>query len=324
MLLSIIIPVYNAEKFLENCLNSIINQTFKDYEVILINDGSTDDSKTICQRYETTFDNISYIETENNGPSHARNIGLKYAKGKYIGFVDADDYIDKNMYRELINSAEEYKAEITICEYIRVWQNGKQIISNNSISENILIESQIKDKLLRNYYTNNTEMLASPCNKIYLREFILNSKINFNQNLIRGEDWWFNLLLYENASRISFINIPLYMYRQDNMNSIMKKMSINYYEEWKTAREYLNKKNEVYQFKMDYNIYYQELLMNIHALLINIVKQKKKIDEIIYDDFYSKIIIYDKYCSIPVKIAHFINKYPKLLKIYYKILSKIY
>lgn len=324
MLLSIIIPVYNASKYLEKCLYSIVNQTLNDFEIIVINDGSTDGSKSICQRFEKKFDNILYIETENNGPSHARNLGLKYAKGKYIGFVDADDYIDKTMYEKMLQYAEYFQADITICKYVRVWENGEKMISNNYFSDNVLSGSQIKDKILKSYYTNNTELLASPCNKIYLREFILNSKVNFNQDLIRGEDWWFNLLLYEKASRISYIDIPLYMYRQDNMTSIMKKMSINYYEEWKTAREYLNKQNEVYKFKIDYNAYYQELLMNIHSLLINIVKQKKDIDDIIYDDFYNMVIVYDKNCSMPVKIAHFINKYPKLLKIYYKILSKMY
>ena len=97
--ISVIIPVYNVEKYLRICLESILNQNFKGYEIILINDGSTDNSLNICREYEKKYSNIIVINEENSGPSAARNKGLEYAKGKYISFIDSDDELLPNYFK---------------------------------------------------------------------------------------------------------------------------------------------------------------------------------------------------------------------------------
>ena len=115
--ISIIIPVYNAEKTLIKCLDSVQRQTFKDYEVILINDGSSDNSAEICQKYCARDERFKLVNQENGGPSKARNRGIDEAKSKYIMFVDSDDYIDQDMLDTLFVATEASSADLTICGY---------------------------------------------------------------------------------------------------------------------------------------------------------------------------------------------------------------
>lgn len=136
-MISIIIPVYNAGKYLERCINSVCNQTYRDIEIILINDGSTDKSSTICDYYASLDNRIKVIHKINEGVAAARNDGLKIANGDYIGFVDSDDYIGEKMYKELYKSAQTYNADIV--------QSGYEKISPAGIS---ILSSHYKDKVV--------------------------------------------------------------------------------------------------------------------------------------------------------------------------------
>ena len=169
---SIIVPVYNVEKYLERCLNSLINQTLKEIEIICINDGSTDNSKLILEKYASDDSRIKIINQENQGLSIARNNGLKAAKGEYIGYVDSDDWISENFYELLYNNAMKYGADIACGEIVR---------PNASKHKNFLSLSKIKT------YTK-TEDKYSACyiprksyvwNKIYRRECLVASKVQF-------------------------------------------------------------------------------------------------------------------------------------------------
>ena len=110
--LSVIVPVYNTEKYLERCIDSIVNQTFKNVEILLINDGSTDNSIEICRRYEKNDERIKLINKQNSGVSETRNIGIENATGEFITFVDSDDEIALNMYEQMIGAANEKDADI--------------------------------------------------------------------------------------------------------------------------------------------------------------------------------------------------------------------
>lgn len=116
-LISIIVPVYNVEQYLDDCLISIINQTYKNLEIILIDDGSTDKSGKICDEYAKKDSRIIVIHKENGGVSSARNAGLRIAKGAYIGFVDPDDWIAEDMYEVLYSNAKKYDADVSVCKY---------------------------------------------------------------------------------------------------------------------------------------------------------------------------------------------------------------
>ena len=137
MKLSIIIPVYNSEKFLDKCLASIINQTYKNLEIIIINDGSTDNSKKIIDKYLKKYKKyIKYIEQENSGQAHARNVGLKSASGDLITFVDSDDYILPTMYEDMINILKEKDVDMVMCD-VSLEKEGKKTVYSATTFDNI-------------------------------------------------------------------------------------------------------------------------------------------------------------------------------------------
>ncbi|MEH7136024.1 glycosyltransferase, partial [Priestia megaterium] len=124
MLISIIVPVYNAEKFLPKSLESLQNQTYTELEIILVNDGSNDGSAAICEHYASKDKRFVVIHKENGGVSSARNAGLKRVTGKYVGFVDPDDWIEPNMFKRLYQLAQEYNADISMCGYMKQKADG--------------------------------------------------------------------------------------------------------------------------------------------------------------------------------------------------------
>lgn len=130
-LISIIIPVYNVERYLRECIDSIIAQTYKNLEIILVDDGSSDKSGEICDEYSKKDSRIKVIYKKNGGLSDARNVALDIAKGDYIGFIDSDDYIEKDMFQILYNLAEEYNAEISSISFYKMLEN-KVISVRNS------------------------------------------------------------------------------------------------------------------------------------------------------------------------------------------------
>lgn len=121
---TVIVPIYNKEHYLEECIRSIQSQTLDDLEIILMDDGSTDTSGQICDRMAKSDERIVVVHTENSGVCAARNVGLKLAKGKYIGFVDADDYISAAMYQKMANIMEEKDVDFVVCDHCRISENG--------------------------------------------------------------------------------------------------------------------------------------------------------------------------------------------------------
>ena len=127
--ISIIVPVYNVEKYIERCLKSLVNQTLQDIEIIIVNDGSQDKSEEIIEKYvKENHNKIKYYEKSNGGLSSARNYGIEYATGEYIAFLDSDDYVETNMYEEMYNLAKKENADMVECDYIWEWEFGKKIL----------------------------------------------------------------------------------------------------------------------------------------------------------------------------------------------------
>lgn len=150
-LISIIVPVYNVERYLNKCLDSIIHQTYNNLEIVLVDDGSTDWSGLICDAYATKDNRVTVIHKENNGLSAARNIGLEYSHGELIGFVDSDDYVDRQMYEILLRQLEEDKSDIAICDYMRVDESYsapenkvKTLVSSKCFSRGEFIDELLK------------------------------------------------------------------------------------------------------------------------------------------------------------------------------------
>ena len=218
---SVIIPVYNVEKYLRECLDSVINQTLKDIEIICVNDGSTDNSLQILEEYAQKDERIKIIAQENKGQAVARNVGIKIAQGEFIGFLDSDDYLDLNFYENLYNRAKETNSNIVVCEYMYRFKDsnkGKKIFLK--VDKNI-VSSNIKEKF---------ECLYLPyyCyvpNKIYQRDCI---KDDFLEGL-KWEDIYFTTNILAKNNRLAVAKDIAYYYRNNPCSTVNEKSNLNNY-----------------------------------------------------------------------------------------------
>lgn len=213
---SIIVPVYNVEKYISECLDSLINQTYENLEILIIDDCGNDNSMKICENFLEKDDRIKIIKHEKNcGVSCARNTGLDNATGKYIYFIDSDDFIDENYIKKLVEAKKKYKCNL-VCNYNILKYYGKNHKKNKFLKKLDLIPTNqifsIDDKKIK-------DIPISPCCKIYETKFLIDNNIKFIENL-RFEDFYFYNILKTQAKKIVFINDTTYFYRQ-NENSFM-------------------------------------------------------------------------------------------------------
>lgn len=206
---TVIIPVYNAAKHLSQCLDSIINQTLKEIEIIIINDGSTDNSRTLILGYLGKDSRITFIDSENEGVSASRNKGMAKATGKYIGFVDSDDYIDLTMYQQLYDIAEGQHASMAICNAIEVADKQKLKKRLQLDNETFLISD--KARLLLNFLSFKYD--SANWNKIYMSKIVKQYNLAFDKQLAIWEDLLFNLKFIAYADKVSTLSEELYYYR---------------------------------------------------------------------------------------------------------------
>ena len=238
---SIIVPVYNVEGYIRKCLDSLINQTLDDIEIIVVDDGSTDESINIIQEYENTYpDKIRYFKKENGGVATARNFGISHATGEYIAFLDSDDYVELDIYEKMYKKAKQENSDLVECDFIWEYPNKSKI--DNGI-----------------VYTNKKEMLTYarviPWNKLIKKNLIDAHEVQF-PNGLRYEDMEFTYRIIPYLDRVSFVKEPLVHYVQRNSsvsysfnvetediftildNVIEYYKSNNFYEEYKNELEY--------------------------------------------------------------------------------------
>ena len=223
-LISIVIPVYNAEKYLEQCLNSIQNQTYKNFEVILVNDGSIDHSETICKEFVEVDTRFRYFLKVNGGASSARNFGLDHVTGDFITFIDADDWVDENHLEVLINNIKENNSDMAVSSIkkfdnvssfeFRVYSNQEKYLLNyNKLNrEEFLV---ILPKLI---HASNSYKIA--VSKLFKKELV--SDVRFDESIIYGEDLEFFFKLYVNINSISYVDEVTYIYRLHDESSSSK------------------------------------------------------------------------------------------------------
>lgn len=216
-LISVIVPVYNVEKYLHQCIDSIINQTYKNLEIILVDDGSTDNSGKICDEYKSKDNRITVIHKKNGGLSDARNAGLKVAKGEFIAFADSDDWLDQNIYNELITSLINNDADISACNIAFAYDN-KTEISSISLSKSIFNSEEAINQLIC-----GTGFCAVAWNKLYKKTCINNMTFEVGKT---HEDEFFTYKVLSNAEKLVFINKPLYFYRQRTTSIMGEKYSL--------------------------------------------------------------------------------------------------
>ena len=226
-LISVIIPVYNVEKYLPECIESIINQTYKKLEIILINDGSTDDSLEICNRYKDKDNRIIVINSTNKGASNARNLGIEASTGRYIAFIDSDDFIEKDYFTKMLEQLVRTNCDCVSCGYNRVYNNCKESILNGK--KGIFSSDEFFEMIL------DVQTGMGFCHmKLWKSEIIKKSGINFNTNIKVAEDAFFCIQLSRKMKRVSILNEPLYNYRLNNQ-SLVKKYDANYVDKYLKA-----------------------------------------------------------------------------------------
>ena len=239
---SVIVPIYNVEKYLEKCINSLLSQTLEDIQIILVNDGSKDNSGNIAKECEKNNKNrIIYVEKENGGLSDARNYGLKYATGDFIAFLDSDDYIEKNAYEEMYNKAIEENADYVECDFIWEFPNK------------IRVDKQYP-------YKNKKEMLSFvrvvAWNKLIKRQLITDNNLEFPKGL-RYEDVEFTYKLIPFINKFTYVDKPFihYVQREGSIANVQNERTAEIFTVLDNVIEFYKKNNiyEKYRDELEYN-----------------------------------------------------------------------
>lgn len=241
IMISLIVPVYNAEKYIRVTLDSICSQSFRDFEVILINDGSKDHSYEILQEYKEKLPNAIIIDQENTGVSATRNKGIRMANGKYICFADSDDILHKE-YLQILYTMMKNGADIALCEY-ETFYDEKQININHEIN---CVKQEVIEIPKENAfsYVMDLGLGTSPCIKIYKKELLLKYDIVFDEKSSFGEDMFFNWKAFLAATRILYVKSKLYFYRQSSQSTTLRfhpDLYENYMREYESVRYFVRK-----------------------------------------------------------------------------------
>ncbi len=209
-LISVVIPVYNVEKHLRKCLDSIVNQTYKNLEIILINDGSKDNSDEICREFAEKDDRIVYVSRENRGVSATRNEGIDLSHGDYFSFIDSDDYLELDTYEYLLNLVSKHDVDAVNYEYFITYPDKETAHRITEKKYGLFERKGAQKQLVYN--------VAFAWNKLFSKKIIENLK--FDETILRGEDSLFSRFAFSKASKVWFDHRPLYHYVQSDNSAV--------------------------------------------------------------------------------------------------------
>lgn len=237
--ISVIVPVYNTESYLKKCIESIINQTFRNIEIILVDDGSTDTSAEILADYALRDNRIIVIHQENQGLSAARNAGMRNAKGEYIMFVDSDDWIDANTCEKAISAARTSLADIVMWTYVREYQSSSRItemfdmksLTWSGAKKNVVFCQLIGPHGAKITHPERIDNLSVVWNKLYKKNKVIREEF-VDTKLIGTEDFLFNVYAFYYADVITFIPEVLYHYRYGNPHSLTRGYPKDFKRKW--------------------------------------------------------------------------------------------
>lgn len=277
-MISIIVPIYNAEKVLAKCLESILSQQFSDIEILLINDGSTDSSLNICQEYAQKDRRIKVIDIPNGGVSNARNVGINNSRGEYIAFVDADDYIESDMYSKLLMKMNNTNAEIAFCGYFchTIRRTTKTVMFESTMAQEQIINEFIP-KFISSMSINGNEQRmygGAVWRCLFKASMIKNNKINFNPKLKIAEDLIFLLNALSRSNIVCFVNLPLYNYVRNESIATTQK----YISGFEQQIDYYYSEIDKIFYNYNYNYNYERLInlakiQSFYALIKNYCKK---------------------------------------------------
>ena len=284
--ISIIVPVYNVEKYLEECIDSIIKQTYKNIEIILVDDGSTDNSGKICDRYEKEYDIINVIHKNNGGLCSARNAGLNLSTGKYISFIDSDDYVEEKYIENLYNESELYNLDIAYCNY-RVFEDNRELSKKEK--DYLLTEKEINGMDYQSLKFENNDWDCYVWIGLYKRDFLLKNELEFyKKDRLLFEDILFTNKSLLKAEKVKFISYCGYNYRNRWQDSLCRQKS----DEWR-IESYYNIMNEFinlynYSNSKDEKKIIGQVLYNVLTGLLESIYYFDKKDKDIYYKMINK------------------------------------
>lgn len=295
MLISVIMPIYNSENFLNRAIQSVLNQSILDFELLLVDDGSKDRSAKIGKEYEKIDRRVKLYQKENGGVSSARNYGLQLAQGEYITFIDSDDAYSPDYLKNLLN-AQNRRYDLTVCGISR-FIDGKE--KKNCLSLELNNKDQINDLILDIF---NSGLFNSPVNKLYKSTIIKENKICFNEKSAMGEDYEFNLSYLDCCNNCKFVENSDYYYYIQNQSAtyqyrenefMLRRISIDRTKEYFDKYNIKNNFCDKMKIKLVYSCAMQEIAFN---------KEKKVYELFTKDDYFkldrpnSKLMIMFYYC----------------------------
>ena len=307
VLVSIIIPVYNVEQYIEQCLESAVNQTLKEIEVIVIDDGATDSSGDIADDYAKKYDNLKVIHKPNGGLGSARNAGLQHAKGEYIYFLDSDDYIELNAMEALYFQSKQENLDILFFSAKSFYENPElqKIISTEQYKRKSQLGKIMSGKESFLCVMREREYMTSVCIRFYRREFLINGNFTFKEGIIH-EDEAFAFLTYVYSSRVKIIS-DAYFHRRVRNNSIMTSKKIcnstkGYLYAWKQVIGFYKNadwNNDEKKVCIQFSTIYLQLIMSMYC---DMNKDERKENRAIFLDVKDEVLPYRKLYGERVKL----------------------
>lgn len=293
MKVSIIIPVFNAEKTIKRTLDSLLMQTMSDFEVILVDDDSTDHSADICQHYGLADSRFHYIkQPKNMGPAAARNTGMTQMQGSYVTFIDSDDTVDKDYLKVLLDAANESDADIVWCnfQYIYETTGSTQKVSHDQ-------SGMLKQQEFFYCFLNDCPGIGSMWNKCYKAAFLKQHQLRIDENRVYGEDWDFNMSACLSNARVFAIKDSLYNYFKYSGNSVSSKYHPSDYNSYCISHEQLIKGIQKFNINYPLNKLRGRFLYNIISLLYKLAHstlskktKKEEFNRIAHGGLFYKIL----------------------------------
>lgn len=327
--ISIIVPVYNVETYLPQCLNSLVEQTYKNLEIICVNDGSTDGSLAILRDYAERDGRIKIVSQENAGLSGARNTGISYVTGQYLMFVDSDDWLDPDTCSTALQKAEELRADVVFWNYVREYENASKERIIFGTSERTVSGKEELSALHRRFVglygselraPETADSVVTAWGKLYRSDLIVKNDIRFvDTKEIGTEDALFNLYVFGYVNRAAYIPNCFCHYRRDNETSLTKTYKAQLRERWlklyEYMRDYLAENDLDPSFKTALN---NRICLNVIPLGLNILRSGEsmrfeigKLKEIVLSPVYRDAVktLELRYFPIHWKVFFFYAKY---------------
>lgn len=322
MKISIIIPVYNVEKYITNCLSNILNQTYKKIEIIVVDDGSTDESVILCDKFEKEYQNIKVVHQENKGLSGARNTGLKYVTGEYFFFLDADDWIDKDYVKQCVSFLNKDKPDILVTSFKKEYKDKTVGVNLNVKPKKRINIKNGRSFFLRRLIGEYGKELKHPgkiedynpvWGKFYKTKVFRQQKFPDNRKY-RSEDLLFNIDAFYKAKSYEYLNTVYYHYNKQNEGSIVSSHDPVLFKQFNKLYgwidHFITEKDLPKLYKKSLN---NRIILNLITISINecmltpdkFKDNKEKFINILNDDLYKKAFSKFSYTELPLSYKMF-------------------